>query len=104
MFPPTDFHTATLCGDEIIVIGNLGYGADRQPGSTQVMRLSLDNFSISRIETSGAMPGWISEHRARLDDGKITVWDGEILTDSGFVPNGVSFQLCLASGVWTELV
>lgn len=33
-FPPTDFHTATLLGDHIILIGNLGYQKERKQGLT----------------------------------------------------------------------
>jgi len=102
IFPPTDFHTATLVGNEIMLIGSLGYVEDRQPGFTQVMRLNLEDFSISKMETSGAMPGWISRHRARLKDDKIIVSGGKIETGDDYVDNRVTYQLCLTSGIWTE--
>jgi hypothetical protein len=41
VFPPTDFHTATLVGDRLIVIGRLGYMGERHPGKTPVMVLDL---------------------------------------------------------------
>lgn len=102
VFPPTDFHTATLYDGQIITIGNAGYPEDRQPGTTQVMRLSLDGFSIARLETSGTTPGWISNHHARLEGDKIIVRNGEIWTGNDFVPNRQEYQLCLASGAWSE--
>jgi hypothetical protein len=36
IFPPTDFHSATLVGDEIIVVGCLGNVNGRRPGFTPV--------------------------------------------------------------------
>lgn len=29
VFPPTDFHTATLCDDRVILLGGLGYAGER---------------------------------------------------------------------------
>ena len=40
-FPPTDFHSATVAGNKIILIGNLGYPNDRRPGTTQVVSIDL---------------------------------------------------------------
>ena len=37
VFPPTDFHSATLVDDRILVVGNLGYPANRKAGKTQVV-------------------------------------------------------------------
>ena len=65
-FPPTDFHSATLLNDALIIIGNLGYSQDRCFHQTQVLRLTLDTWQISRIETEGEAPGWINGHSARL--------------------------------------
>ena len=41
IFPPTDFHTATLLGDDILLIGSLGYTDMRRIGETQVLRLNV---------------------------------------------------------------
>ena len=78
VFPPTDFHSATLLGDAILLIGNLGYEEDRREGETQVMLLSLADFSIAPVETSGDNPGWINRHRAVLDGGRIVVSGGKV--------------------------
>ncbi|HSG71527.1 MAG TPA: hypothetical protein VLA12_13985, partial [Planctomycetaceae bacterium] len=67
VFPPTDFHTATLCPDGIYIIGCLGYLEERQPGFTPVYRLMLESWRIEPVNTSGEMPGWIHKHRARYD-------------------------------------
>ena len=66
VFPPTDFHTATLIGEYIYVIGLLGYPAKRSYGTTSVYRLDTRNFSMELVETSGTPPGWIYRHRAVL--------------------------------------
>src|SRR5919197_3707037 len=47
-FPPTDFHTATLVGEAIVIIGSLGYREERIPQYTQVCRLDLDSFEIHK--------------------------------------------------------
>ena len=101
VFPPTDFHTATLLGDHILLIGSLGYGGQRQEGVTQVLRLNLDDFSIHSVETSGENPGWINRHKAVLGGGKILVTGGKI--EPGFKDNPDAFELDLETMVWTRL-
>ncbi|MEM7060469.1 MAG: ankyrin repeat domain-containing protein [Pseudomonadota bacterium] len=76
VFPPTDFHSATLVGDEIYLIGNLGYPQDRKVDHTQVLRLNLTTFQIDQVVTTGAIPGWISSHGAVPVNGEIVVSDG----------------------------
>lgn len=108
LFPPTDFHTATLVGRTIWVIGNLGYPADRRPGYTQVFALDVDSWSIERMETTGESPGWIGEHRATVaKDGAIVVEGGRIVSlDAGaqtYDDNDSTFALCLESLQWTRI-
>ena len=64
VFPPTDFHSATVAHEQIIIIGGMGYKNDRRPGYTPVYSLDLSGYRVSQIPTSGEMPGWISEHEA----------------------------------------
>ncbi|MEL6661220.1 MAG: ankyrin repeat domain-containing protein, partial [Bacteroidota bacterium] len=78
VFPPTDFHSASLIGDSIWIIGGLGYQETRRPGVTPVYRLSLKDFKISKIETSGAEPGWISKHSAVVDGALIILSGGKV--------------------------
>lgn len=59
VFPPTDFHTATVVSDHIIIVGGLGYRDCRRPGHTPVYTLDRSQYCISGIPTSGEMPGWI---------------------------------------------
>lgn len=81
VFEPTDFHTATLCGDAIVIIGSLGYGGQRHYGQTPVYRIDTRRWRIERMETRGEGPGWIHRHRASLvAPGSIRVEGGVILT------------------------
>ncbi len=105
VFPPTDFHTATLVGDHIYLIGSTGYQDERQYGETQVLRLNIHSLRIDSVETSGEKPGWISCHRAKLaDPSTIRVWGGKIMKlDTGeesFVENRTTFLLDLNSMRW----
>jgi hypothetical protein len=108
-FPPTDFHSATLVGDRIIVIGRLGYAWQRAPGVTPVYALDTRTLAISPLTTGGDNPGWIHEHTAELrDDGlAIVVRAGKRLVERDgerdFVENIDDWSLDLASGVWTRL-
>lgn len=76
-FPPTDFHTATLVGHHIILIGGLRYPKDRSPGTCTVFRLDTTTFAIERVVTSGDGPGWLFHHTAELHAHGITVRGGE---------------------------
>jgi hypothetical protein len=83
IFPPTDFHSATLVSNRIVLIGRLGYPDERKPGKTPVMQLDLETFAIAAVQTTGTPPGWIHSHTATLsDDGRL------ILVQHGKVDRG----------------
>jgi ankyrin repeat protein len=108
VFPPTDFHSATQVGNAILIIGCLGYGQQRRPGHTPVYRLDLTTFKISPVETSGTLPGWISNHRALLDEGgNIVVSGGKVIVGSGkdedYVDNSERYSLQLATMTWSRV-
>ncbi|GEM_PF-2490553 len=103
VFPPTDFHTATLFSDHILLIGSLGYQGRRNVGETQVFRLNLSDFSIEKVATTGECPGWISRHQARLVDGDIVVSGGNIQTQNGYGDNTQSHALRLSDMVWRKI-
>jgi hypothetical protein len=64
VFPPTDFHTATLLGDTIWIIGNLGYTQNRGT-VTPVYQLNVNTLAIHGVEVGGDHnPGWIYKHKA----------------------------------------
>jgi ankyrin repeat protein len=65
-FPPTDFHTATLVGDHIYVVGSLGYTGTRRFGETPLYRLDVRSLRMERLAATGRAPGWIFSHRAIL--------------------------------------
>jgi ankyrin repeat protein len=78
VFSPTDFHTATLIGNAIYIIGNLGYLGERQFGVTQVYRLDTETMTMEPVETTGSQPGWIHRHRAKLVGNAIEVKGGKV--------------------------
>ena len=81
-FPPTDFHTATLLGDYIYVIGSLGYMGSRRYGETPVYRLDIHTLSMDRLDAGGEAPGWIFMHRAAaVSPHGIRVWAGTVAKD-----------------------
>jgi ankyrin repeat protein len=107
VFPPTDFHTATLIGEYIYIVGSLGYQGTREYGTTPVFRLSTKTLRIETAEIGGEAPGWISKHRAvqtaaheiRVTGGKIAAWDGERETQAR---NERSFVLDIKRLVWRQ--
>jgi hypothetical protein len=107
VFPPTDFHTATLVGESIVVIGNLGYPDHRVLGSTPVFRVAMDTLSVDRVDTLGEAPGWIHEHTAILSDdaSAIVVRGGAIWrgAELSMIENIDSWSLDLGTGRWTRL-
>jgi ankyrin repeat protein len=81
VFPPTDFHSATLVQDWIFILGSLGYGREII-SETPIYRLDVRTFQIERVRASGNSPGWIHRHRAKLTSAnEIVIEGGEVLTD-----------------------
>jgi len=108
VFPPTDFHSATLVSNRIVLIGNLGYQDQRRPGKTPVMILDLETLAISAMQTSGTPPGWIHGHKATLsEDGRsILVQRGELDRggqDKSLVENIDDWRLHLGDWRWERL-
>lgn len=105
VFPPTDFHTATLVGDAIFLIGSLGYRGTRRFGETPVYRLDVRTFRIDRLDALGDSPGWVYMHRAsEVGRRQIRVWGGKVATEreggESHDPNRGSFVLDLERLLW----
>ncbi|OQK15635.1 hypothetical protein AU255_15540 [Methyloprofundus sedimenti] len=64
VFPPTDFHTATLVDNTIYIIGDLSYRSERSFTETPLYALDTLSFKIKGIKTQGDKPGWIHNHEA----------------------------------------
>jgi ankyrin repeat protein len=108
VFPPTDFHSATLVGTWIYIIGNLGYSESRKIGRTPVYRLDTVTCRIEVVATSGEEPGWIHRHRAVLEDGKIRISGGEIQLEAedgsqSIEDHNSSYWFDPASGRWERI-
>jgi ankyrin repeat protein len=105
LFPPTDFHTATLVDGGIYVIGSLGYLGARRHGETPVYRLDVETFRMQPIKTHGELPGWIYEHRAdRIGPSLIRISGGKVVTSAGgaekHTENTTVFTLELRERLW----
>lgn len=107
VFPPTDSHSATLIDGKIYIIGCIGYPEQRNFADTPVYVLSLDDYSISRFETSGTPPNWLYKHSARFVREENTIYceGGKIenIEISELVENITTWRLCLTSGDWTAV-
>ncbi len=105
VFPPTDFHSATLVESDIFLVGNLGYPHDRVPDKTQALRLDVETWRISQVETTGAGPGWIHGHTAIHPDSEnaIIVSGGNKLFGERILENFDDYRLCLKTLTWTRL-
>ncbi len=107
VFPPTDFHTATLVGDSIYIIGGLGYRGKRRFGTTPVYRLDIDTLAIESVEPKGELPGWINGHKAKLVDNGIEVTGGKVCSFSDdeehYEHNSDLYALDLATMVWSRV-
>lgn len=106
VFPPTDFHTATLVDNDIYIIGSLGYIDSREVGETPIYKLSLDTFKIEMVDATGDLPGWISRHSARLLDcgSIICVEGGEIWSGDECIDNAKKYFFDIDNKSWeTEI-
>ncbi len=108
VFPPTDFHTATLVDDFIYIIGSLGYPEDRKDSEAPVYRLSTVDYRIEKVETTGQGPGRIYKHRAALvgtnviqiEEGKRIVFNK---SREKHLDNDKIYELNLSTSVWSQL-
>jgi len=81
VFPPTDFHSATVTGEYVYLIGSLGYSGHRRYGMTQMYRLNTRSFQIESVATKGICPGWLYRHRAILSaPDEIRITGGTVVT------------------------
>lgn len=102
LFPPTDFHSASLVSSGIYLIGCLGYEEHRAEHLTPVFLLDTNSFRIDPVTTTGACPGWIHGHHAMCDaaSGSISVRGGVRLRCGQFEANQSAFRLHLSDGRW----
>lgn len=107
VFPPTDFHSATLVDNSIIIIGNLGYPEQRKVGETQVYQLNLETYQVSKVDNTGDCPGWISRHIALLSTNNNFINISKGMIDLGekkpYVENIDEWSLNLENWHWERL-
>jgi Ankyrin repeats (3 copies) len=100
VFPPTDFHTATLVGDYIYIIGRLGYYQSRNYQQTPVYRLDCRSYQVEPVVTTNS-PGWINGHRAEYLESRVIVITGGAIEDAKeSKENSIEYQLDLETLTW----
>lgn len=106
VFPPTDFHTATLIGRSILIIGSLGYAGERKYGTTPVFRLDTKTLAIETVATTGEAPGWISNHKAKREGSRVTISGGKVCGwadgKETYEDNSGIFVLDLETMTWSK--
>ncbi len=106
VFPPTDFHSATLVNQSIFVIGSIGYRDERRTGFTPVHVLDTSSYQFRTLTTTGSSPGWISSHHHRYEPhtNSIIVRGGQVMAQDGsFQPNHAVHRLHLNGLAWEVL-
>ena len=107
VFPATDFHSATLINNGIVIIGCFGYPEQRLVGQTPVYFLNLTDFSITKIETQGIPPSWLYEHTAvfSIDQQHIIIEKGLLVREKKpySIENIDVWQLSLNDWTWQRL-
>lgn len=107
VFPTTDFHSATLVGTSIYIIGNLGYEVNY--GETPIFRLDTNSYGIETLKSGGDSPGWISEHKAEYDlrTNSIKIAGGKLWSladgEDSYEDNTKEFSLDLTSLTWNRI-
>ncbi len=80
VFPPTDFHSTTLVGEWIYIIGCLGYHGERHGKYIPVYRLNTVSLAIEKVETRNSPPFQVFSHLTKLVNGdKIQIKGGHKL-------------------------
>lgn len=107
IFPPTDFHTATVINDKIYIIGGLGYAEQNDHKVTTVYILYLNNYSILKLDTYGEIPPHLFKHKAEYieKDNIIICESGEIFNSDkdDFAENKTIWHLDLNNAHWHKL-
>ncbi len=107
VFPPTDFHSASLVGERIITIGALGYPDDRRSDETPVFALDTSGWTFARLKPRGEPPGWLYGHKATTEGHRLTLTGGSrVVVVSGaqhIVDNFDDWQLDLKALSWRRL-
>jgi hypothetical protein len=109
VFAPTDFHSATLIDDCIIVVGCLAYTKQRRLGITPVFKLDLQTFSMSSVHCIGDAPGWLHKHDATYvsQENAIVITGGLVVRagpDQSVVKNIDDWKLHLTDRRWERLI
>lgn len=105
VFPPTDFHSATLVGGELVLVGSLAYPKQRRLGETAIVRVTVDGWRVDVQGSDGEGPGWIHRHEATLEDGSLRITGGLVEVDETgrLMENIDDYRLWLDDWRWERL-
>lgn len=107
IFPPSYDHTATLVGDQIFIIGRIGYLEQLEKEATSVLVLDTKSYCIRSLKTSGTQPGWLFKHTAKLSSsGDAIICDeGRVrrLPTGKVIENIATWRVSLQTGQWDLL-
>lgn len=105
VFPPTDFHTATLVGNYIWIIGNLGYFDERKTKNTiPIHTLNASTLVMESISATGESPPSICHHSAAYlpENNNIQIMSGEIWQDKESEKNNTVWHFDLNTLSWAK--
>ncbi len=106
VFPPTDFHSATLAGGKVWIVGTVGPKEMRDPARTPVFTLDVETLEIAPVQTTGTPPAWLHRHDAALAEGggSIRLTGGTVIhaATGAFIDNLDTWSLDLATGAWSR--
>lgn len=106
VFPPTDYHSATVVGRNLYIVGNGWRGPEHASVGVPVYTLNLENFSIRSIPSNGDVPIGLRGHDADLSEcGESVLFRGGSISHPNWssVDNIDTWELSLKSGTWSRL-
>ncbi len=107
VFPPTDFHSATLYKDKIYIIGALGYADQNTHMNTQVHTLDINDLSIKTVRTKGIGPKHLWKHKAILsEEDKVIICSGGKVSDGSadnYIENTDKWAFHIGSCSWEKI-
>lgn len=105
VFPPTDFHSATLVGKWIYIVGSFGYQDDRVGQCISVYRLNTEDYHIELVETQGSPKFQLYEHDAKQEENFLVLTGGIAFAGTGqneqTTPNTQTIKLDLQTLTWS---
>lgn len=103
VFPPTDFHESIKIGNDIWIVGALGYDSQERVNrdAIQVCRLDTVTMKITKVHATGDAPRWLWFNHYMQKQSKCWFEDGDILVVNN---DGHRWSLDVESLRWSRIV